>query len=78
MRFEILLFSYCCSLFAEREAQSSDFADSYLGPILDLVDGELHRNVETVQDVASKHQRVLRSVDGVDPAWNPDKFRSKG
>lgn len=68
---------FCCSLFASREAQSSDFADSYLGPILDLMDGELHRNVETVQDVAPKHQRVLRSVDGVDPAWNPNQFRSK-
>lgn len=74
---EILLLSYCRCLFAQREAQSSDLADSYLGPVLDLVDGELHRNVETVQDVAPKHQRVLRSVDGVDPAWNPNQFRSK-
>lgn len=31
------------------------------------MDGELHRNVEAVQNVASKHQCVLRSVDSMDP-----------
>lgn len=43
--------------------------DSYLGPILYLVDGKLHRNVEAVQNVASKHQRVLGSVDSMNPPW---------
>lgn len=32
------------------------------------MDGKLHRNVETVQDVSPKHQSVLRSVDSMDPA----------
>lgn len=40
---------------------------SYLRPILELMDGKLHRNVEAVQDVASKHQRVLRSINSMDP-----------
>lgn len=45
---------------------------AYLRPVLDLVDGELHRNVEAVQDVAPEHQSVLRRVDGVDPAWRAE------
>lgn len=44
------------------------FADSYFSAVLDLVDGELHLDVETVQDVAPKHECVLRSVDSMDPA----------
>lgn len=32
------------------------------------MDGQLHRNVEAVQNVASKHQRVLGRINGVDPA----------
>lgn len=40
---------------------------SYLGPVFYLMDGKLHRNVEAVQDVASKHQCVLRSVDSMNP-----------
>lgn len=43
-------------------------ADSYLSPILYLMDGKLHRNVEAVQNVAPKHQSVLWSVDSMDPA----------
>lgn len=41
--------------------------DSYLSPILYLMDGKLHRNVEAVQNIASKHQWVLWSVDSMDP-----------
>lgn len=40
---------------------------TYLSPVLYLMDGELHRNVKAVQNVASKHQRVLRSVDSMNP-----------
>lgn len=43
-------------------------ADPYLSPILYLMDGKLHRNVEAVQNIASKHQCVLGSVDSMDPA----------
>lgn len=41
--------------------------DSYLCPVLYLIDGKLHRNVKAVQNVASKHQCVHGSVDSVDP-----------
>lgn len=48
--------------------------DSYFSPVLYLMDGELHWNVEAVQNVASKHQCVLRGVDGMNP---PLKTKSK-
>lgn len=41
--------------------------DSYFSPVLYLMDGKLHRNVEAVQNVASKHQCVLRGVDSMNP-----------
>lgn len=42
---------------------------AYLGPILYLMDGKLHRNVEAVQNIASKYQSVHWSVDGMNPAF---------
>lgn len=45
-------------------------SDSYLCPVLYLVDGELHRNVEAVQNIASKHQSVLGRINSMDPAWS--------
>lgn len=61
-----LIFVYTCN--RRLALFGTDAADSYLGPILYLMDGKLHRNVEAVQDVSPKHQSVLRSVDSVDPA----------
>ena len=37
-------------------------------PVLDAADVELHGDVEAVEEVPSKHQRVFGGVDGVDPA----------
>lgn len=51
--------------------------DSYLGPVLYLVDGQLHRDVEAVQNVASKHQRVLGRINGVDPALGAEYVEMK-
>lgn len=47
--------------------------DSYLSPVLYLIDGKLHRNVETVQNVASKHQCVFGSVDSMNPPLITEK-----
>lgn len=38
-------------------------------PVLDLVDVQLHGDVEAVQNVAPEDQGVGLGVDGVDPAW---------
>lgn len=41
--------------------------EPYFSPVLYLMDGKLHGNVEAVQNVASKNQCVLRSVDSMNP-----------
>lgn len=56
-----------CSAGHSSAAQQRMQQDSYLSPILYLVDGKLHRNVEAVQNIASEHQRVLWSINSMDP-----------
>lgn len=46
---------------------------SHLSPVFYLVDSKLHRNVKAVQNVASKHQRVRWSVDGMNPTLKMQK-----
>lgn len=41
---------------------------SYPGPVLDLVDPQLHGHVEAVQDVPAEHQRVHGCINCMDPA----------
>lgn len=48
---------------------------SYLSPILNLMDAELHRDVEAVENVPAKHQRVLRGVHSMDPPWKTDTHK---
>lgn len=40
---------------------------SYPGPVLDLVDPQLHGHVEAMQDVPAEHQRVHRRINRMDP-----------
>ena len=56
------------SLSFKSAVNKSLLSNSYLRPVLYLIDAELHRDVEAVQDVASKHQGILRGVDSMDPS----------
>lgn len=44
--------------------------------VFDAVDPELHRDVEAVQEVASKNQRVHGSVHSMDPTLGRKSFKS--
>ncbi len=45
----------------------------HLGVLFDLRDAQLFLYGEGVEEVAAEDERVLRGVDGVDPAWGDEE-----